>query len=223
VSEKKIEYEEVEGILCEVKNPARKPVVRFYQESLRPEIDKYIGNNRMVEKKKAYADALEVNLIIAPFVLGWLKRPTDEDEYRVITGRMTMDELNKKREESKKPATKKRANKKPLAKEAKPVVSKPTPPKKPEAPKKPTPPKKPVLKKEDNIKGQKGAIKDSKVAANKTTPATKKLASPTKPVVKKKESAPIKGATKGSQTAQKPAETKKATPKVAPKNKPKKD
>ena len=99
----KKEYEEVEGIKCEVKDPSRRGVVKFYQQSLRPEIDKYIANNRMTESKRAYADALEVNIKIAPFVLGWLRKPEDEDEYRVIKGLMTIEELEAKR---KKEATK---------------------------------------------------------------------------------------------------------------------
>lgn len=94
---KKVDIEYVEEIPCEVKNHDKKSVVRFYQQNLRQEIDKYVGNNTMTDSRKGYANALEINIKIAPFVLGWLKKPEDEDEYRVITGRMTIEELNKKR------------------------------------------------------------------------------------------------------------------------------
>ena len=93
----KKEYVDVEGIMCEVKDPRRKATVIYYQANLRREIDNYVGNNRMIEKKRAYADALEINLKIAPFVLGWLRRPEDRDEYNVITGRLTLEELEQKR------------------------------------------------------------------------------------------------------------------------------
>ena len=69
----KKEYVEVEGIKCEVKDPSRKATVIFYQESLKLEIDKYISHNIMTEKRQNYANALMVNVKIAPFVLGWLK------------------------------------------------------------------------------------------------------------------------------------------------------
>lgn len=111
----KKEYVEIEGIQCEVKDPGREAVVKFYQQNLRPEIDKYIGTNRMTESKRAYADALEVNIKIAPFVLGWLRKPQDEDEYRVIKGYMTLDELEAKRKKEasgKKPAKKRVTRKK---------------------------------------------------------------------------------------------------------------
>ena len=92
----KREYAEIEGIKCEVKNPRKKGVVKLYQDILRQEIDKYVGTNRMTDSKKAYADALEINIKIAPFVLGWLRKPDNEDEYRVIKGFMTIEELESK-------------------------------------------------------------------------------------------------------------------------------
>jgi hypothetical protein len=115
------EFVEVEGIKCSIKNPSRKATVLFYQNNLREETDKYIANNRMTEKRRAYADVLEINIKVAPFVLGWLKRPEDEDEYRVIKGLMTIEELEAKRKKEgaknkkttrKKAAPKKRATRK---------------------------------------------------------------------------------------------------------------
>lgn len=89
------ELVEVEGIMCQVKDHKKKSLVEVYQHNLRIETDKYIGEQTMTEKRKGYVAALEINIKIAPFVLGWLVRPS-EDEYRVITGRMTLDEFNKK-------------------------------------------------------------------------------------------------------------------------------
>ena len=89
------ELVEVEGIMCEVKNPSKRSIVKEYQHVLRIEADKYIGEQTMTDKRRGYADALEINIKIAPFVLGWLVRP-GEDEYKVITGRMTLDDFNKK-------------------------------------------------------------------------------------------------------------------------------
>jgi len=114
----KKEYEEVEGIKCKVKNANRKGVVKFYQESLRPEIDKYIGSITVwTDSKKNYRDALEINLKVAPFVLGWLHKPEDEDEYRVIKGYMSLEELEASRakEMRKKPVTTKKATSKETA------------------------------------------------------------------------------------------------------------
>lgn len=91
----KKEFVEVEGIMCEIKNSDKKSLVKLYQHNLRIETDKYIGEQTMTDKRKGYSAALEINIKIAPFVLGWLYKPGD-DEYRVITGRMTLDEFNKK-------------------------------------------------------------------------------------------------------------------------------
>jgi hypothetical protein len=114
------EYVEVEGIKCEVKDSKKKAIVEYYQNNLDEQISDYVAKNRMVDSKKAYADALRINVKIAPFVLGWLKRPEDEDEYRVITGRMTIEELNKKKgatkssQKSRKTTTKPVEPKKPI-------------------------------------------------------------------------------------------------------------
>ena len=89
------EFVEVEGIMCEVKNSGKKSLVKEYQHNLRIETDKYLGEQTVTDKRRGYADALEINIKIAPFVLGWLHKP-EGDEYRVITGRMTLDEFNKK-------------------------------------------------------------------------------------------------------------------------------
>lgn len=98
------EFVEVEGIMCEVKNPVKKSLVKQYQHILRIETDKYIGEQIMTDKRRGYADALEINIKIAPFILGWLVKPA-EDEYKVITGRMTLEDFNKKY--NPKPATQK--------------------------------------------------------------------------------------------------------------------
>lgn len=117
MAKKKVDdFVEIEGIKCIIKDPSKKATVLFYQNSLREETDKYIANNRMTESKRGYADILEINIRIAPFVLGWLKRPEDEDEYRVIKGIMTIDELEDKRKKevakTKKSTPKKRAARK---------------------------------------------------------------------------------------------------------------
>lgn len=124
----KKEYVEVEGIKCEVKDPSRKATVIFYQESLKPEIDKYISHNIMTEKRQNYANALMVNVKIAPFVLGWLKKPEDEEEYRVIKGIITLDDLNKKRKkDSKAKVEEPKKAEKPIKKTATKTVSKKSP------------------------------------------------------------------------------------------------
>ncbi len=93
----KKEYVEVEGIKCEVKDPSKKALVLFCQKNLYKAISDYEDSvDRWIESKKAYRDVLVTNLIITPFVLGWLKRP-DPDEYLVIIGFMTMKELKSKK------------------------------------------------------------------------------------------------------------------------------
>ncbi len=83
----------------------------YCQHNLRIEIDKYIGEEVMTESRKTYASGLEINLKILPFVIGWLKKPLDEDEYRVIKGIITIDELNKsKKSKEQKLTQQKRAN-----------------------------------------------------------------------------------------------------------------
>jgi hypothetical protein len=178
----KIEYVDVEGIKCEVKDPKRKAVVQYYQNSLREAIDDYIGSvDRWSESKRNYRENLKINVIIAPFVLGWLRKPQDEDEYRVIKGYLTHEELAEKRyKEANKGKRKprKKSVKKPAAK---PAPKKPASPKKPTVKKaglskpattkKPTVKKKPVAKKQDSPKKK----QDSKT--KKATP--KKAASKT--------------------------------------------
>jgi hypothetical protein len=199
----KIEYVEVEGIKCEVKNPKRKAVVQYYQNSLREAIDDYIGSvDRWSESKRHYRDNLKINVIIAPFVLGWLKRPEDNDEYLVIKGYLTHEELAEKRyKEANKGKRKprKRAAKKPAAK---PAAKKPASPKKPTAPKKPSAPKKPATPKKPAVKSiakkQDGPAKGSTTAQKKTV--AKKSDSPKKksdsPATKK--AAPKRAASKTS-------------------------
>ena len=106
------EFVEIEGIICEVKNSVKKLLVKQYQHNLRIETDKYIGEQIMTDKRKGYASALEINIKIAPFVLGWLYKP-GEDEYRVITGRMTLEEFNNKNNNTKPKKEPNKANKEP--------------------------------------------------------------------------------------------------------------
>lgn len=122
----KKEYVEVEGIKCEVKDPSRKATVLYYQESLRNGIADYERSvSNWTDLKEGYRSILRLNVILAPFVLGWLKRPEDEEEYRVIKGIITLDDLNKKRKKDSKAKVEepKRAEK-PIKKTATKTVSK---------------------------------------------------------------------------------------------------
>jgi len=120
----KKEYVEVEGIKCEVKDPSRKATVLYYQESLRNGIADYERSvSNWTDLKEGYRSILKLNVILAPFVLGWLKRPEDEEEYRVIKGIITLDELNKKKGNIKKEEPNKSEPKKKLTKK---VASKTT-------------------------------------------------------------------------------------------------
>lgn len=117
-------YVEVEGIKCEVKDPSRKATVLYYQESLRNGIADYERSvSNWTDLKEGYRSILKLNVILAPFVLGWLKRPEDEEEYRVIKGIITLDELNKKKGNIKKEEPNKSEPKKKLTKK---VASKTT-------------------------------------------------------------------------------------------------
>ena len=79
------EYVEVEGIKCEVKNPKRRSTAKYYQSSLRDAITDYENKvERWSESKRNYRDNLKINVIIAPFVLGWLRKPEDEDEDNAV-------------------------------------------------------------------------------------------------------------------------------------------
>lgn len=94
----KEKYVEIEGIKCEVKDPSRKATVLYYQESLRNGIADYERSvSNWTDLKEGYRSILKLNVILAPFVLGWLKKPEDEEEYRVIKGIISIDDLNKKR------------------------------------------------------------------------------------------------------------------------------
>lgn len=162
MTKKKIEikYVEVEGIKCEVKNPNKKETAIYYQNSLREAIDNYIGSvDRWSESKRNYRDNLKINVIIAPFVLGWLKKPEDNDEYLVIKGYMTLEELDVK---IKKGANKKKRTRKTKTPAAKSATKKPAAPKKPTMPKKPTTPKKPNIK----------SITKNKATTKKAAPKT---------------------------------------------------
>ena len=205
------EYVEVEGIKCKVKNPARKAITQFYQDNLRDAISDYERSvSRWMESKKNYRDNLKVNVIIAPFVLGWLHRPEDPDEYLLIKGYITDEEFKKrKRKESasKKTTRKPAAPKKPVAKGSAKSTNGVN--KEPAAKPKPVA-KKPTAAKEAPAKPSKPKVSDKTVAA--------------KPAAKNGATKVTKPAAKGSQRAQaKSPETKKAAPKkAAPKRTPKK-
>jgi hypothetical protein len=187
-------YVEVEGIMCEIKNPKKRAVSKYYQQNLLDNIADYESKvERWSESCINYRDNLKINVKVAPFVLGWLRRPEDEDEYRVITGSMTLIELNAKR---KKEANKGKKPKKPIA------------PKKPAAPKKPTTAsiaKKSVspAKKQDSTKG---LTKGPKKGQPKAKPVVKKPVTTIKPAINNGAS---KGPVKGSTTTKKTSTPKK--------------
>jgi len=104
-------FVDVEGIKCKVKDSSKRETVRFYQNSLRVEADKYIGEQTMTDKRKGYAEILEINIKIAPFVLGWLFQPENKEEYRVITGRMSIDDFNGNKKKVDKVSKKNKSNK----------------------------------------------------------------------------------------------------------------
>ena len=90
MSENRKEYIEVEGIKCEIKDPSKKGITEYYQLNLRLEVDKYESSiDRWTDSKTGYLEALRANVRLAPFVLGWLRPPENEDEYLVIKGYMT--------------------------------------------------------------------------------------------------------------------------------------
>jgi hypothetical protein len=187
-------YVEVEGIMCEIKNHKRRAISKHYQQNLLENITDYENKvERWSESSRNYRDNLKINVKVAPFVLGWLRRPEDEDEYRVITGSMTLIELNAKR---KKEANKGKKPKKPIA------------PKKPAAPKKPTTAsiaKKSVspAKKQDSTKG---LTKGPKKGQPKAKPVVKKPVTTIKPAINNGAS---KGPVKGSTTTKKTSTPKK--------------
>ena len=214
----KIEYVDVEGVRCQVKNPKRRAVVQHYQNKLLEAIDNYISKvDRWSEDKRRYCEGLKVNVKIAPFTLGWLKRPEDENEYKVIQGRITLMELEgsrnikgkTKKVSAKKPAQKKTTEPKKTV-EPKIEVKKPASPQKPSSPKKPAAPKKPNIKsitKQDSPKKKqdsnwltKGSVKD-----------ISKLVKTPKNLVDASESKINKDSVKGSQRTQKSDNTKKLT------------
>lgn len=91
-------FVEIEGVKCEVKDPKRKAITLAYQEHLKEGIAAYEATvTRWVEPKRIYRDNLLINIKIAPFVLGWLRRPEDPDDYRLIAGHITAEELAEKR------------------------------------------------------------------------------------------------------------------------------
>ncbi|MEK6828810.1 MAG: hypothetical protein AABY15_01700 [Nanoarchaeota archaeon] len=94
-------FVEIDGFKCEVKDPNKRNTVLHYQHYLALEVDKYVSDNIMTESREAYADGLMANIKLAPFVLGWLKSPGDNEKL-VIAGFITMAEFikRKKSEES---------------------------------------------------------------------------------------------------------------------------
>ena len=157
---KKIEYIEIEGIKCEVKNHERKEITQYYQNSLNEQINNYISSiERWTDIKKSYRDTLKKNMIIAPFVMGWLKRPENNDEYLVIKGFITIDELKFKKNKG---SIKKVEKNKPKKINISTAKKRPASPKKPISPKKPTPPKKPISPKKPNIESIKKEINRNK-------------------------------------------------------------
>lgn len=91
-------YEEIDGVKYEIRNPLRKNLVIVYQDMVINAHADYVAKNRMVEKKKRYAESLLKNVERAPFVLGWLHWPEKVEE----------DKTTKKPEKKKKSATKKK-------------------------------------------------------------------------------------------------------------------
>lgn len=105
-----MDFFEIYGVKCLVKNPSRKNIVMLYQDNVRTEIDKYLSLDRISDSKKKYIELLQVNVKNAPFALGWLNIPEKEDDYRLIKGFITIEEIEKKN--LKKATTKKKASKK---------------------------------------------------------------------------------------------------------------
>lgn len=79
------QYEEIDGVNYEIKNPLRKNIVRVYQDNVRNAHADYVAKHRMVEKRKRYADLLLKNIERAPFVLGWLQWPEKKEEDKGLT------------------------------------------------------------------------------------------------------------------------------------------
>jgi len=130
----KKQYEEIDGIEYEVKNPLRKNLVKAYQDMVKNSHAEYVAKNRMMEKKRRYAENLLKNVERAPFVLGWLAWPEKEEDDGLTKGsKKKKTPVNKRT----KKGSKSDAIKKPTA---------PKKPKKPTAPKKPASPKKPTIK-----------------------------------------------------------------------------
>ncbi len=123
-----IEYEEIEGYKYKIKNPSRKNLVRVYQDMVTDAHYDYVNKNRMMEKKRMYADNLLTNISRAPFTFGWLAWPEDENQMRVINRLAPIIEKENKKKKVKKPTSPKKPD----------SIKKPSAPKKPKAPKKPT-------------------------------------------------------------------------------------
>lgn len=67
------QYEEIDGFKYIVKDSSKKTLVVLYQNKLREAYDHYVSLNKLVDRKKAYADGMLENITNAPFRLGWLK------------------------------------------------------------------------------------------------------------------------------------------------------
>ena len=74
MANKDVQYEEIDGVNYIIKDSSKKMLVVFYQNMVRDSYDHYVSLHRIIEKKKAYADAMLENMSSAPFRLGWLQR-----------------------------------------------------------------------------------------------------------------------------------------------------
>ena len=101
-----------------IKDKSKKATAIYYQESLIEAINDYrLKNPRMSESKKNYVESLERNVHIAPYILGYLKWPEDEEMKRLakrgMLTREKMEEIEKNRAlEKKKPKPKRKSRKK---------------------------------------------------------------------------------------------------------------
>jgi hypothetical protein len=93
-----------------IKDKKRRATVLYYQETLKEEIIKIKRNShRISEAKAAYIETLERNVEIAPFLLGYLQWPEDEEFNRLAKrGMLTSEIIDSILEERKKASSKKK-------------------------------------------------------------------------------------------------------------------
>ena len=106
----KVELVEIEGVKCKVKDAKRKAIALHYQEYVRESYSDYVLKETMTPSRQSYSDGLLLSIRRAPFLLGWLHWPEDENERRVIMGREPI--VDKKKKSTKKVKRKKRVPKK---------------------------------------------------------------------------------------------------------------